>query len=75
MWLNNCERKLSFSIVSYEVIFSEFTFEQYKQYFVNSSFIFHSMKSLMKSKSNHSMSVSKKMGEIETVEAEKNGVA
>ena len=48
VWLNNCERKLLFSTVSYEVIVgykcsSEFTFEQEKQFFVNISFSFHSM--------------------------------
>ena len=48
MWLNNCERKLPFATVSYKVIAcykcsSEFTFEQEKQFFVNSFFSFHSM--------------------------------
>ena len=48
MWLNNCERKLPFATVSLEVIAgykcsSEFTFEQEKQFFVNSSSSFHSM--------------------------------
>ena len=48
VWLNNCERKLPFPTVSEEVTAgykcsSEFTFEQEKQFFVNSSFSFHSM--------------------------------
>ena len=47
-WLNNCKRELPFTTVSYEFIAgykcsSEFTFEQEKQYFVNSSSSSHSM--------------------------------
>ena len=80
MCLNNCERNLPFSTVPYKVIAgykcsSEFTFEQEKQYLLCQQFPQFSFDDHVNSTYRRNMvlplSFSRKMGVIETVQAEK----